>query len=139
SPLYAVYKSTSEVYAPFVALPLRDDNTVTHYLRPLVTKGAKNTINVSDVGALDGTMSIPAKLEQQSVVKLFRPLDSLIQSEEQKLEQLQSLKKSFLQKMFPKKGTTVPELRFDGFSGDWVEKKLEDVFKRVSVKGRTDL
>ena len=65
--------------------------------------------------------------EQLQIGQTFKTADALIQSEEQKLEQLQSLKKSFLQKMFPKKRATVPELRFDGFSGDWTEKKLGDV------------
>lgn len=56
SPLYAVYKSTDRVFAPFVAMLLKNDSNSTQYLSPLVSKGAKNTINISDAGALDGNL-----------------------------------------------------------------------------------
>ncbi|MCJ9698998.1 restriction endonuclease subunit S [Lactobacillus delbrueckii] len=71
SPLYAVYTSTDKAYTPFVATALKNDNIATHYLTPLVTKGAKNTINVTDEGALEGKLQFPSILEQKQIFIFF--------------------------------------------------------------------
>jgi type I restriction enzyme S subunit len=69
----------------------------------------------------------PNKIEQQKIGSFFTQLDDLIALHQQKLTHLQERKKGLLQKMFPKAGEKVPELRFPGFSGDWEEKKLGEV------------
>jgi type I restriction enzyme S subunit len=74
SPLYAVYHSTKKSFAPFVALQLRDDNIASHYLSRIVTKGAKNTINVTDTDALDGYLNFPNRIEQQKIFDFFQRL-----------------------------------------------------------------
>ncbi len=66
------------------------------------------------------------KLEQQKIGAFLSHVDSLIQAKTKKLESLKAVKKSLLQKCFPKPGEKVPEMRFAGFSGDWEEKKLTD-------------
>ena len=100
SPLYAVYTSTDKAYTPFVAMALKNDNIATHYLAPLVTKGAKNTINVTDEGALEGKIQFPSILEQKQIFIFFKQLDDTIALHQRKLEKLQELKKGYLQKMF---------------------------------------
>lgn len=100
SPLYAVYTSTDKAYTPFVAMALKNDNIATHYLTPLVTKGAKNTINVTDEGALEGKIQFPSILEQKQIFIFFKQLDDTIALHQRKLEKLQELKKGYLQKMF---------------------------------------
>ena len=100
SPLYAVYTSTDKAYTPFVATALKNDNIATHYLTPLVTKGAKNTINVTDEGALEGKLQFPSILEQKQIFIFFKQLDDTIALHQRKLEKLQELKKGYLQKMF---------------------------------------
>lgn len=67
------------------------------------------------------------KVEQTAVGNYFQKLDALINQHQQKHDKLSNLKKAMLEKMFPKAGETVPEIRFDGFSGDWVEKSLEEI------------
>lgn len=67
------------------------------------------------------------KVEQKKIGKYFRELDLLIGLHQRKHDKLETLKKTLLQKMFPKPGATVPEIRFKGFSGDWVEKRLADI------------
>ncbi|MCT3045800.1 restriction endonuclease subunit S [Leuconostoc suionicum] len=124
SPLYAVYTSTDKAYTPFVAMALKNDNIATHYLTPLVTKGAKNTINVTDEGALEGKIQFPSILEQKQIFIFFKQLDDTIALHQRKLDLLKEQKKGFLQKMFPKNGARVPELRFAGFADDWEERKL---------------
>jgi len=65
--------------------------------------------------------------EQQKIGALFSKYDAIIALHEQKLEELNTLKKGLLQQMFPKNGTKVPELRFEGFADDWEERKLSDM------------
>jgi type I restriction enzyme S subunit len=65
--------------------------------------------------------------EQNKIGEYFRELDGLIGLNQHKHDKLVTLKKAMLQKMFPQPGATTPEIRFKGFSKDWVEKKLGEV------------
>ncbi len=67
--------------------------------------------------------------EQQKVGLFFKQLDNTIALHQRKLDLLKEQKKGFLQKMFPKNGAKIPELRFEGFSDDWEERKLGEVSK----------
>lgn len=69
----------------------------------------------------------PSTVEQQKIASLFTELDTLIQSAEKELEGYRELKQGMLQKMFPKKGELVPEIRFPEFSGEWKKYELGDV------------
>lgn len=70
---------------------------------------------------------VPSLEEQQKIASLFTELDSLIQSAEKELEGYRELKQGMLQKMFPKKGEKVPEIRFPEFTGDWEQRKLGEL------------
>ncbi len=76
----------------------------------------------------------PSSIEQTAIGSLFRTLDDLLASYKENLANYQSLKATMLSKMFPKAGRTVPEIRLDGFEGEWVEKRLKDISKRVTRK-----
>ena len=67
---------------------------------------------------------VPQITEQKRITDYFQKLDTLINQHQQKHDKLSNLKKAMLEKMFPKAGETVPEIRFEGFSGDWKEKCL---------------
>lgn len=79
---------------------------------------------------LDGwKMMMPSDMEEQvKIGEYFQNLDHLITLHQRKLEKLQNMKKSCLQKMFPKDGATVPEIRFSEFQGDWEERTLGSCF-----------
>ncbi|MBZ1527946.1 restriction endonuclease subunit S [Leuconostoc mesenteroides] len=77
---------------------------------------------INSVGA-----SVPSYEEQQKIGSFFKQLDNTITLHQRKLDLLKEQKKGFLQKMFPKNGSKVPELRFEGFSDDWEERKLNEV------------
>ncbi|ABU70107.1 restriction endonuclease subunit S [Vibrio campbellii] len=70
--------------------------------------------------------------EQEIIGNYFQKLDTLINQHQQKHDKLSNLKKSMQEKMFPKAGETVPEIRFDGFSGDWDSKPLSKVASNIS-------
>jgi len=67
------------------------------------------------------------KTEQHKIGDLFKNLDNLITQHQQKHSKLKALKKAMLDKMFPKQGQAVPEIRFKGFEGEWEEKELSDI------------
>ncbi len=73
------------------------------------------------------------KLEEQNKIgSFFKQLDDTIVLHQRKLDLLKEQKKGYLQKMFPKNGEKVPELRFAGFADDWEERKLSDIVSRLS-------
>ncbi|TOZ01151.1 restriction endonuclease subunit S [Leuconostoc pseudomesenteroides] len=74
----------------------------------------------------DMNINFPSLNEQKKIVSLFSSLDETIALNQRQLDLLKEQKKGFLQKMFPKQGAKVPELRFAGFTADWEERKLED-------------
>lgn len=77
---------------------------------------------------------LPLQDEQQKVGAYFRNLDHLITLHQRKLEKLKEYKKGMLQKMFPKNGEKIPEVRFPGFDDEWEERKLGDV--AIFINGR---
>uniref|UniRef100_UPI0028809DF8 restriction endonuclease subunit S n=1 Tax=Lactococcus lactis TaxID=1358 RepID=UPI0028809DF8 len=80
----------------------------------------------------------PKLEEQQKIGSFFKQLDNIIALHQRKLDLLKEQKKGYLQKMFPKNGSKIPELRFNGFSGDWEERKLLDnVDKVLDYRGKS--
>ena len=73
---------------------------------------------------------LPKENEQIQIGNFFQNLDQSIALHEKKLSQTQNLKKAMLEKMFPKAGSTQPEIRLKGFSGDWGVKSLSDVSEK---------
>ena len=71
--------------------------------------------------------------------KVFTTLDTLIKSEEGLINCYKKLKQSFLQKMFPKNGAKVPEVRFPGFTEDWAERKAKELFIPKAEKNQPEL
>lgn len=70
---------------------------------------------------------VPSLEEQQKIASLFSELDTLIQSAEKELDGYREFKQGMLQKMFPKKGETTPEIRFPEFTGDWEQHKFGEL------------
>ncbi|ATO45234.1 hypothetical protein LC20004_15030 (plasmid) [Loigolactobacillus coryniformis subsp. torquens DSM 20004 = KCTC 3535] len=77
---------------------------------------------------------VPSYSEQKLVGSFFKQLDDTIALHQRKLDLLKEQKKGFLQKMFPKNGAKVPELRFAGFADDWEERKFGELYKKVNEK-----
>ena len=87
---------------------------------------------------LETPIGLPSISEQSSIGSLFRTLDDLLASYKDNLANYQSLKATMLSKMFPKAGQTVPEIRIEGFEGEWEEKKFSKLVKRVTQSSDSD-
>ncbi|WP_439709043.1 restriction endonuclease subunit S [Lactococcus cremoris] len=88
---------------------------------------------INSVGA-----SVPSYEEQQKIGSFFQQLDETIALHQRKIDLLKEQKKGYLQKMFPKNGAKVPELRFAGFADDWEERKLVSMTNYKNGKGHED-
>ena len=74
-----------------------------------------------------GTVSLPSLEEQRKIGQFFDSLDTLITLHQRKYEKLVNIKKSMLDKMFPKNGASVPEIRFKGFTDPWEQRKVGEL------------
>lgn len=120
SVLYAIYDVKEGFDPNYISVYFEPNFRLNKYLLPLINKGAKNTINISDETALSGEVHIPLSYtEQQKIASYFQSLDSLIQTTSKKLASLKRIKAASLQSMFPQEGETVPKVRFKGFEEEW--------------------
>ncbi|MHB2152744.1 MAG: restriction endonuclease subunit S [Schaalia turicensis] len=126
---------------------LKPDEVTSNYLYTMVKSEAFSTVaNVSagskmpraDWSLISETeFSIPASSnEQEAIGSFFSRLDSLITLHQRKLTALKKVKKSLLEKMFPKPGEFVPEIRFKGFTDPWEQRKFSDFYKTVESGNR---
>ena len=100
-------------------------NATSKKILPLITGTTVKHIQAKSLATL--SVSVTNMAEQTAIAGLFERIDKLIAANQRKLDLLKEQKKSYLQKMFPKNGAKVPELRFAGFAADWEERKLSDI------------
>lgn len=100
STLYAIYDCKDNVSSEFIHYYFDPCYRINQYLSPLVNKGAKNTMNISDETALSGEIWIPSLQEQQKIASYFCNLDRQISLQTQRLEKLKQIKAACLDKMF---------------------------------------
>ena len=98
-----------------------------NYLNLSNGSSAMPAINFGIMKSLD--ISYPSTEEQQQIGAYFSNLDHLITLHQRKCDETKKLKKFMLQKMFPQDGKKVPEIRFEGFTEDWEQRKLGDIAK----------
>ncbi|NCB50187.1 MAG: restriction endonuclease subunit S [Alphaproteobacteria bacterium] len=96
------------------------------------TSSANTNINQDSLSLIQ--VGLPNLKEQEKIGSFFKQLDATIALHQRKLDLLKEQKKGFLQKMFPKNGEKVPELRFAGFADDWEERKFKDILKTHSFR-----
>ena len=114
------------------------DYLVTYYstdlwhkgVQAIAAEGARNhgLLNIAPVDFFETELMLPSNIvEQRKIGAYFKQLDTLITLHQRKLEKLKMVKKSMLEKMFPKNGSSVPEIRFNGFTDDWEQRKLSEI------------
>lgn len=142
----------STLYIVFKPKNINSDYLLSYYdtdkwykqVSEIAAEGARNhgLLNIAPNDFFQTIFATPmSEIEQQKIGAFLSHVDSLIQANTKKLESLKAVKKSLLQKCFPKAGQKVPEMRFAGFSGDWEEKKLGEfckLFGRIGFRGYTE-
>ena len=106
------------------------------YFERMQTGNATKFINKDNI--FDINLFMPSEVEQHKIGGYFQKLDHLITLHQRKCEQTKKLKKYMLQKMFPQNGAKVPEIRFDGFTYDWEQRKLKEIADKVSEKNKNN-
>lgn len=105
----------------------------------MIADGSRKAKRIHADTFLDMPFFVPSLKEQNKIVNLLSELDNLITLHQRKCDETKELKKYMLQKMFPKNGEKNPEIRFEGFTDDWEQRKLGDVFKEYSEKHHEEL
>ena len=134
STLYIVFKISDE-------RKTSSDYIVTYYntdlwhkgIQAIAAEGARNhgLLNVAPADFFETNLTMPKDYaEQQQIGSFFQELDHLITLHQRKYDKLQVLKKAMLEKMFPKNGSSVPEIRFKGFTDAWEQRKLGEFFEK---------
>ncbi|MGK4064367.1 restriction endonuclease subunit S [Weissella paramesenteroides] len=128
----------------FIGLVPREKNTLDYWYSFFQSSEARKYMKLQSAGstifyiARDSfekmPISVPKIDEMIKIGEYFSNLDNLIALHQRKLDLLKEQKKGYLQKMFPKNGSKVPELRFAGFADDWEKRKLGDIMDVTSVK-----
>ncbi len=138
SPLYYVFR-TRNIDVFFLAKYF--DSSYWHKFMKLNgdTGARSDRFAIKDSVFKEMPIPFPSHSEQTAIGSLFRTLDDLLASYKDNLANYQSLKTTMLSKMFPKAGQTVPEIRLDGFEGEWTIKRADEIFKSVSEKNRASL
>lgn len=99
----------------------------------------KSVVHIHNSDIQEISVSYPSRVEQDQIVAVFRNLDHLITLHQRKCDETKELKKLMLQKMFPKNGEKKPEIRFEGFTDDWEQRKLEDYLEVSREKNKDEL
>ena len=98
------------------------------------TGARADRFSIKDKDFVQMPIPLPNLEEQSKIARFLESVDNLIAANQRKLDLLKEQKKGYLQKMFPKNGEKVPELRFAGFADDWVQRKLGELMDVSSVK-----
>ncbi len=131
SPAYHTFhgiETDSRFYYPF----FRSKYFIDVLLKPHVY-GIRDGKSIDIDGMKTIMIPVPSYEEQKKVGGYIDNLDHLITLHQRKYDEMKQLKKFMLQKMFPKSGELIPEIRFAGFTGDWEQRKLGDIVERVSI------
>ena len=109
----------------FLSLVLNNSDEVVHEIAFTCIGTGQKVLSFLDLQKM--SIRVPKQSEQKKISTYFKQLDDLITLHQRKLDKLINVKKSMLEKMFPKQGSTVPEIRFNGFTQAWEQRKLEEI------------
>ena len=138
SHIFAVFRPIQEYDLYFWKYAINNE-TLMQRILARSTKASTMMHDLVTNDFLNETFLVPSVKEQKQIGAFLNKLDNIITLHQRKCEQTKNLKKYMLQKMFPQNGAKVPEIRFNGFTHDWEQRKLGDVFKEYSEKNHTEL
>lgn len=123
----------NEVIPEYIMYLLRDSVLIRKQIDRLSVGSIMSGLSSSVVKKL--VFPIPKLAEQKRIVEYLDSIDRLITLHQRKCEEMKTLKKYMLQKMFPQNGQLVPQIRFSGFTEDWEQRKLGDVADVTKLAG----
>ncbi|AGL65809.2 restriction endonuclease subunit S [Lactiplantibacillus plantarum] len=126
APNVARIRLQDHVNSIFVCQMMNDSNFYNHIISPLIATSSQPALSMENVRKFQ--LLMPDYQEQEKIGSFFKQLDDTIALHQRKLAKLKELKQGYLQKMFPKNGSKLPQLRFAGFADAWEERKLGEVF-----------
>ena len=127
SHIFAVFRPISEFDVSFWKYAINNERL----MQPILSRSTKASTMMHDLVSsdfLNETFLVSSLEEQRKIGKYLTTLDHLITLHQRKYDKLQVVKKAMLEKMFPKNGSNVPEIRFRGFTDAWEQRKLGDCF-----------
>ena len=131
----ALIKDIGDVYYRYLYHCLQS-NSVAHQLDENLDGGTQKFIALNKIREI--VIPVPSEHEQHKIGDYMESLDNLITLHQRKYDKLTKVKKSMLEKMFPKNGANVPEIRFKGFSDAWEQRKLGDIGETYTgLSGKT--
>jgi len=128
---------TNEYAKPYFVYTLTFTKKYQDYISA-ITKPAVSQASFTTVDFKNYEFGCPCVREQTAIGSFFATLDHTITLHKQKLDGLRTLKKGYLQQMFPQAGEVAPRARFAGFSGEWEMRKLEDFSIKSGMKNSDD-
>ena len=120
----ALIKDIGDIFYHYLYHCLQS-NSVVHQLDENLDGGTQKFIALNKIREL--VIPVPSEYEQHKIGECMGLLDNIITLHQRKLEKLKTFKKAMLDKMFPKNGELVPEIRFSGFTDPWEQHKLGDI------------
>lgn len=133
SPAYKVY-DLNNCNPEFVQSWVKRDDTKKFFLAATTEGASQCRKNIEWETLGKQTISMPSLDEQKRIGSFFSQLDNLITLHQRKFEKLTNVKKSMLEKMFPRNGSCYPEIRFKGFTDPWEQRKFGELVDRVVRK-----
>jgi type I restriction enzyme S subunit len=129
SPLYSVYCFYDKSITCADFLTYYFSSSKWHaYMNSIANYGARSDrMNVTKEDMDNMPIPYPPLPEQQKIVEILSAQDRVIECYEKKIDQLKRMKKYYLQNMFPKRGETIPKIRFKGFTDPWEQRKLGEI------------
>ena len=125
STLYPVFTTNEQLDSKYLQYQLNEGSEFKRFSLLQKQGGSRTYMYLNKLQNM--ILTIPKLEEQQKIGSFFKHLDDTIALYQRKLDLLKEQKKGFLQKMFPKNGAKVPELRFAGFADDWEQRKLGEL------------
>ena len=119
--------------------PINERVDIDYLISYLMTKRGKDILEAASPGGagrnrtlgqdrfMNSKIVLPTLTEQKKIASILTMQDKIIELEQQKIEEIKKAKRFYFEKMFPKKGQAVPEIRFKGFTAPWEQRKLGDV------------
>ena len=139
SELFPIYRHNNEYDNSYWKNAIQIERIMAPIFAKAITSSGVSSNKLDNNNFLNQKICIPPLKEQKKIGSFFKQLDDTIALHQRKLDLLKEQKKGYLQKMFPKNGAKVPELRFAGFADDWEQRKLTEIVNRVNKSSNSDV